>query len=183
MVGFYRKFITDCSSLTAPLSDMTAKHCCNEVTLGDKQEQALNSWCHRVPYNILKLPDLNQQFILQTDTKGFALELLSCECNYSVGERECLAVVWAVKKFSRFLLYFLDDHRPLKCLNTVNFWSLNKSSGCNYDSTYCFLCVCAEYGRCMSFLSSKGWGATEEVRAYCPNWLHVYPPRSATTWC
>jgi hypothetical protein len=90
------------------------------------------------------LPDLDKQFILQTDASGFALgavllqetdgikhpvayasrKLLSRECNYTVGERECLAVVWAVQKFSRFLIanhFVLEtDHRPLECLNAVN---------------------------------------------------------------
>jgi len=145
MVGFYRKFIPDCSSLMAPLSDLTAKRCSNQVTWGEKQEQAfvkLKQLLSQSP--ILKLPDLNQQFILQTDASGFALsavllqetdeikhpvayasrKLLSRECNYTVGERECLAVVWAVQKFSRFLIanhFVLEtDHRPLECLNAVN---------------------------------------------------------------
>jgi hypothetical protein len=145
MVGFYRKFIPDCSSLMAPLSDLTAKRCSNQVTWGEKQEQAfveLKQLLSQSP--ILKLPDLDKQFILQTDASGFALgavllqetdgikhpvayasrKLLSRECNYIVGERECLAVVWAVQKFSRFLIanhFVLEtDHRPLECLNAVN---------------------------------------------------------------
>jgi hypothetical protein len=37
MVGFYRKLITDCSSLTAPLSNLIAKRCSrpNQMEWGD----------------------------------------------------------------------------------------------------------------------------------------------------
>ena len=117
MVGFYRKFIPDCSTLTAPLSDLTAKRCSNKVNWGDEQEQAfikLRQLLSRSP--ILKLPDLNRPFVLQTDASNLGISgvllqeregvkhpvayasrtLLSRECNYTVDERECRAVVWAV---------------------------------------------------------------------------------------
>jgi hypothetical protein len=51
-------------------------------------------------------------------------KLLTRERNYTVGERECLAVIWAVQKFSRFLIgvqFVIEtDHRPLECLNSSN---------------------------------------------------------------
>jgi len=68
-----------------------------------------------------QLPDLNQEFILQTDASNQSLRgcllqmhegvkhpvlyasknLIPREQNYSVGEREALAIIWAVKKFHR----------------------------------------------------------------------------------
>jgi len=49
-------------------------------------------------------------------------KLLSREQNYSVGEREVLAIVWAVNKFHRYLYdqHFIleSDHRPLEYLQT-----------------------------------------------------------------
>jgi transposase InsO family protein len=145
MVGFYRRFIPDCATLMSPLSDLTAKRCRNEVQWGEQQERAfvkLKQLLSQHP--ILKLPDLNRKFVLQTDASdrkiGAVLvqsydgvnhpiayasrKLLSREQNYTVGERECLAVVWAVQKFSRFLIgvqfTIESDHRPLECLNSSN---------------------------------------------------------------
>ncbi len=51
-------------------------------------------------------------------------KLLDREQNYAVGEREALAIVWAVSKFTRFLYgrhFTLEsDHRPLQYLNSSN---------------------------------------------------------------
>ena len=85
---------------------------------------------------ILKLPDLNREFILQTDASNQSLggcllqvhggvkhpKLIPREQNYSVGERKALAIIWAVKKFHRYLYgqhFTLEsDHRPLEYLQT-----------------------------------------------------------------
>ena len=49
-------------------------------------------------------------------------KLLGRERNYPVGEREALAIVWAVQKMHRFLYgqhFVLEtDHRPLQYLNS-----------------------------------------------------------------
>jgi len=49
-------------------------------------------------------------------------KLLPREQNYSVGEREALAIIWAVDKFYRYLYgqhFTLEsDHRPLEYLQT-----------------------------------------------------------------
>ena len=51
-------------------------------------------------------------------------KMLPREQNYSVGEREALAIVWAVNKFHRYLYgqHFIleSDHRPLDYLQTLN---------------------------------------------------------------
>jgi len=87
------------------------------------------------------LPDLNEEFILQTDSSDVGIgacllqqhegvkhpvlnaskKLLGRERNYSVDEREALAIVWAVQKMHRFLYgqhFVLEtNHRPLQYLN------------------------------------------------------------------
>ena len=96
---------------------------------------------------ILQLPDFSKTFILQTDAsdKGIggilmqevdgiphpvayaSRKLAPREQNYSVIEREALAIVWAINKFEVYLFghpfVIQTDHKPLvyinksKCLN------------------------------------------------------------------
>ena len=98
---------------------------------------------------VLKLPDLNREIILSTDASNKSLgacmmqkydgvkrpvmcaskKMLPGEQNYSVGDREALAIMWAVNKFhcnstdgqhgQHFILE--SDHRPLEYLQTSHF--------------------------------------------------------------
>jgi len=139
MVNFYRRYIPDCAKIIAPITELTKGRAPNNV----KQEKAFVE-IKRVLSNepILKLPDLNREFILQTDASNLSLgacllqeydgikhpvlyasrKLLPREQNYSVGEREALAIIWAVRKFHRYLYgqhFTLEsDHRPLEYLQS-----------------------------------------------------------------
>jgi len=143
MVNFYRRYIPDCAKIIAPITELTKGRAPNEVKWGSKQEKAFVE-IKRVLSNepILKLPDLNREFILQTDAPNLSLgacllqeydgikhpvlyasrKLLPREQNYSVGEREALATIWAVGKFHRYLYgqhFTLEsDHRPLEYLQS-----------------------------------------------------------------
>ncbi|MES9884799.1 MAG: ribonuclease H family protein [Sedimenticola sp.] len=90
---------------------------------------------------IIKLPELEKPFILRTDASDIGLgavllqnqdwttlpisyaskKLLPSERNYSVVERECLAVVWGMEKFHKYLFgsEFIPqtDQQPLTYLN------------------------------------------------------------------
>ena len=92
---------------------------------------------------ILRLPDLSEPFTLQCDASDRGLgailtqesegqkmpiayasrKLRETEVGYSTIEKECLAIVWAIQKFSRYLYgkeFILEtDHRPLTYLNTA----------------------------------------------------------------
>ena len=95
---------------------------------------------------ILRLTDVNQSFILQTDASHLGVgaillqedtagekrpiafasrKLLPRESRYSTIERECLAIIWAVKKFQKYLYgteFILEtDHQPLQYLRQAKF--------------------------------------------------------------
>ena len=98
MVNFYRRYIPNC----------TRSRAAEIVKWGDSQEWAFNDIKHLLSSEpILKLPDLNKKFILQTDASNRSLggcilqehdgvrhpvlyasrKLLPREQNYSVGEK------------------------------------------------------------------------------------------------
>jgi hypothetical protein len=156
LAGYYRRFIPNFAEIAVPLTDLTKKGQPNAVKWGQPQEHAfktLRDLLTRAP--ILRLPDFSRQFILEADASdvgvGAALmqeyddgrfpvayaskKLLQRERNYSVIERECLAIVFGVKKFQKYLygkeFVLHTDHRPLsfiqKCKiesGRIMIWSL-----------------------------------------------------------
>lgn len=91
-------------------------------------------------YNIL--PNFHERFYINADASNFAIgavisqrrdnklrpvmfisrKLNSAEINYTVTEKECLAIIWAIKKFKiyldkEFLIY--TDHQALKWLLAI----------------------------------------------------------------
>lgn len=94
---------------------------------------------------ILRLPDITKRFVLRTDASDLGIgamllqehddklfpvsfiskKLSSSEKNYSTMEKECLAIVWAVKKFMPYLyeteFVLQTDHQPLVYLNKAKF--------------------------------------------------------------
>ena len=142
VVGFYRKFIPNFSAIAVPLTDLTKKGKPNKVSWEESHENAFQALkrCLVGP-PILRLPQFDKPFILRTDASDTGLgaillqgtegeempvayaskKLLDREKNYSVIEKECLAVVWGVSKFHRYLFgkeFILEtDHQPLTYLN------------------------------------------------------------------
>ena len=150
---FYRRYIPNCAQIIAPITDLTRSRASKIVKWGDRQEWAFNEIKHLLSSEpILKLPDLNKEFILQTDASNefggdvssrnmmgwdTSRKLLSREQNYSVGAREALAIIWAVDKFHRYLYgqhFTLEsDHRPLEYLQTlslIHIWRCRRSTLC-----------------------------------------------------
>jgi transposase InsO family protein len=143
LVNFYRRYIPNCATLIAPISDLIKNQAPNHVVWGDKQEQAFSQIKDKLSSEpILKLPDLQKDFTVQTDASETGIgacllqeyegknhpvmyaskKLLDREQNYAVAEREALAIVWGINKFHRFLYgrhFTLEtDHRSLQYLNT-----------------------------------------------------------------
>ncbi|GFS00790.1 transposon Tf2-12 polyprotein [Elysia marginata] len=89
---------------------------------------------------ILIIPDVEEQFVVRSDASDTGIGavllqernqyLMPCryasrrlgpgDCNYSTIERECLAIIFAVRQFSKFLTFrtfvLQTDHKPLSFL-------------------------------------------------------------------
>ena len=138
LAGYYRKFIPNFSTIAVPLTDLTKKGQPNIVRWGEAQEKSFQTLKHMLTQApILRLPDFTRPFIVQADASetgvGAVLlqeyedgrfpvayvskKLKSSERNYSVIERECLALVFAIKKFYKYLygkeFVLQTDHEPL----------------------------------------------------------------------
>ena len=139
LVNFYRRFIPRFSHIAAPLTSLTA----NKVPFKWNQE-------HQVAFEqlrqalvsppILDYPKPNDHFILTTDAsdvglgailstaRGTTIEyasrtLTAPETKFSTIEKECLAIVWAIRKFRHYLLgarfTLRTDHKPLEWLDSA----------------------------------------------------------------
>jgi transposase InsO family protein len=142
LVSYYRRFIKNFSTTAKPLIAMTEKkariHCTPQAF---KSFSELKSALVNAP--ILSCPDFSQPFIVETDASQVGLgsvltqrlngrehpvafasrSLTKAERNYSVTEREALAIVWSVRHFYPYLhgrkFVLRTDHKPLKFMKTV----------------------------------------------------------------
>ena len=145
LTGYYRKFVPNYADIAAPLSDLTRKKQPEKVVWTDKCEEAfqkLKTMLCSEP--VLKNPDFEKEFILQTDASDRGLgavlsqldddgkdhpilylsrKLYPREENYATIEKECLAIKWAVESLQYYLLgrkfRIVTDHQPLKWLNQM----------------------------------------------------------------
>ena len=142
LLNYYRRFVKNFSSLAQPLIDLTKKTSPNKIKwtqecqIGlDRLKEAL------ISEPILQVPDMSKPFVVQSDASNKALgavllqehegSLLPCfyasrrlldrEINYAIIEKETLGIVFALNKFSKYLLmrpfYIQTDHKPLSFLN------------------------------------------------------------------
>lgn len=140
------------------MTDLTRKGEKNTVTWGPEQEKAFHDLKNKLASApILQAPDHTKEFVLRTDASNASLgavllqagedntlhpvayasrNLLPREARYSTIEHECLALVWAVRKFHIYLYgksFIIEcDHQPLQYLqsakhvnNRVLRWSLS----------------------------------------------------------
>eukprot|EP00745_Piridium_sociabile_P043738 TRINITY_DN8997_c0_g2_i9.p1 TRINITY_DN8997_c0_g2~~TRINITY_DN8997_c0_g2_i9.p1 ORF type:complete len:902 (-),score=147.63 TRINITY_DN8997_c0_g2_i9:1001-3472(-) len=148
LMSFYRRYIPGFATLSAPLTDLTKDNGRTSRSIAwtpgcATALQQIQEVLSEKP--VLLLPRLDTQFVLRTDASSVGLgavllqeyedvlhpvifasrKLLQREKNYSTIERECLAIVWAVQKFIRFLwgvrFVLQTDHRPLTFLRSSSF--------------------------------------------------------------
>ena len=139
LIGYYRRFIHRMSQRARPLHELL--HLDQPWKWTSSQQAAFVDLkdCLLEP-PVLKRPNFDQPFILQTDWSREAIAAVLCqihdgeehpkcyagrdvnpaEKNYAATEGECLAVVWAVKYFRQYLygrtFTLQTDHSALKWL-------------------------------------------------------------------
>ena len=136
MASWYRKFLADLATIADPLNHL-AKHGVTFVW-NEEAQSAFEQIKASAP--ILHGPSFDHPFVIQTDKSDSGLgavltqiidgvERVLCfssrtmtpaEWNYSVTELECLAVLWAIRKFRPYVEGYhftvITDHSSLKWL-------------------------------------------------------------------
>jgi len=144
LVGFYRRFVPHFAEIALPLTDLTKGSNPQKVKWDEHCERAFQTLKGQLTSQpVCCLPDLALPFVLRTDAsdvglgavllqdQGFGLQpisfaskkLQSAEKNYATIEKECLAILWAVKKFSQYVMgrkfTIQCDHQPLMHLSRI----------------------------------------------------------------
>ncbi|XP_064463126.1 uncharacterized protein LOC135374051 [Ornithodoros turicata] len=146
LAGYYRDFMANYAAVAAPLTDLTKKRAANVVVWTETHQTAFDALKRALSEPpILRAPDFSKPFVLRTDASDVGLgavllqegetglhpieyasrKLCPREQAYSAIEKECLAIVWAIKRFHVFLYgtHFVlqTDHQPLRYLNEAKF--------------------------------------------------------------
>ena len=138
LANFYRHFVPRFVDIAAPLTDLTG----NKIVFKweEKHEKAFKALKQSLSsYPVIAYPKQGDTFTLATDasdvglgavllaTDGAVIEytsraLTKTEKNFSTIEKECLAIVWATRKFRHYLIgapfVIQTDHKPLQWLES-----------------------------------------------------------------
>ena len=144
LVGYYSKFLNNYAGISAPLSELTKKGMPDRVVWNEEANHAYETLKVMVSNSpVLRLPNFEKMFILRTDASAVGIgaillqeheghlhavayaskKLSHAQQAYSTVERECLAIVWAVEKFYKYLygrLFTIQTaHQPLAYLKSA----------------------------------------------------------------
>uniref|UniRef100_A0ABD2WNY6 RNA-directed DNA polymerase n=1 Tax=Trichogramma kaykai TaxID=54128 RepID=A0ABD2WNY6_9HYME len=139
MVGWYARFIKNEAEIRVPLARLLRKD--TPFVWGADQEQAFETLKRSLSEApVFVRPYFEREFSIQTDALNYAIGavltqeredgehpvynisrvLTSAERNYTVTEKECLAVIWAIEKFRPYVEDYhfevVTDHRALSWL-------------------------------------------------------------------
>ena len=142
MIGWYARFIANLAKIKVPLTNLMKKDVRWQwLEEQEKAFQRLKLALTQAP--VLARPDLALPFCLQTDASDYAIAgvltqvisgeehpicyvsrtLSKAERNYTVTEKECLAVLWAVERLRGYLqgeqFTVITDHHSLLWLNNL----------------------------------------------------------------
>ena len=145
-VGFHRKFIKDFSTHASVLTDMLAKGKPNQLRWTTEAVDSFEYFKRKLAeYPVLRLFDTSKEVTVAVDSSNVGLgavvlqshegqlcpvmylsrKLRPAETRYSTIERECLAVVWAIKTLHCYLygreFVLLSDHQPLSYLHSSRY--------------------------------------------------------------
>ena len=139
LASYYRRYIPHFAHIAGPLHALTQKNTTFDWT-DDCQQAFTTLKAKLVQPPVLKYPQFHSsasQFLVYTDASDFGLSavleqdnhviayasrtLTKSEQNYSVIQKECLAIVYATKQFRHYLLgrqfQLHTDHAPLQWLS------------------------------------------------------------------
>nr|CAH0098669.1 unnamed protein product [Daphnia galeata] len=136
LCSYYRRFIKGFAELARPLTNLTKSN--QPFCWGEEQQHSFEALKERLlAPPILAHPNYGLPFEIHTDASGYGVGAIlvqrqddqervisyvsrlmsSAELNYSVSEKECLALVWAVDKFKTYIwgnkARILTDHHAL----------------------------------------------------------------------
>ncbi|XP_044315167.1 uncharacterized protein LOC123037605 [Drosophila rhopaloa] len=142
VASWYRRFVPDFATLVHPLNSLLRKSTKWEWT--EDHQQAFEAVKARLTADpILACPDFTKTFVLQTDASDYGLgailtqnsdqgervisyssrSLNGSERNFSATEKECRAIVWAIRKLRPYLEGYhfnvITNHMALKWLNSI----------------------------------------------------------------
>jgi hypothetical protein len=136
LCSYYRKFIRNFATVARPLTDLTKKD--RPFIWGTEQQASFDELKTLMTTTvILAFPEYDLPMEIHADACGYGLGcvllqtingaerplayasriLSDCENNYSVTEKECLAIIWALKKFRSIIwgceIKVVTDHHAL----------------------------------------------------------------------
>lgn len=141
LVGYYRRFIPNFSTISAPLTNLTKKDV--QFIWGPEQETSFEELKRKmITAPVLKIPDFDRPFVVTTDASAVAVagilsqeyedglhpvcfeshKLNQAESNYPAHELEAYAIIYCFKQWRCYLegssTIVQTDHAALRFLKT-----------------------------------------------------------------